>query len=1371
MVVMKISFKLPRLFLLILLLIPGISGIHSQQLSFSYLNSENGLSNNIITSVIQDNKGFMWFGTHNGLNRFDGYNIKVYKNNDSDTTSLLDNFILCLYTDREGTLWIGNLNGISRYNCLTDNFTRFPVSEAESQGFKTEPLGSITEDKEGNIWYGNRNGGVYKFKHKTNTYVYYDYPSKSVSKLFIDKDNNIYAGTRDSEIYYFDIQSNRFILSTSGQYPSGTIPDNFVRNIYQNYEGKIIMNASHGIFEVDPRKGTSKLLHILPEKFTSFRNNEIRYVYEENPDIIWIGTWGKGLYKYNRKEGNLVNFQVDPDNNASLSNNDVNTIYKDRGGVIWVSTQDGITIIDPVKVLFRKYQNTPKNPQSLHFNFVTSFHEDLRGNIWIGTYGGGISIFNPDNESFRKLVHDPSNSNSISNNAIRGICEDNTGNIWIGTMNGLDVYNPITGKFIHYVHDPDNPNSLSSNDVLCVIKGNKNDIWVGTFGGGLNRVLLPDHKHREPVFETFNSKQEGPYRLASDYIRSLLIDDEGYLWVGNLGAGLNRVNTINGQTLHYSSENFGENILCNNNINTICAAKNGFIWAGTWGGISRIDPLSGEITNITMEHGLPDHNIAEIQEADDGSIWVSTFKGIVKISFDEGDHYRLTVYNTRNGLQGNKFNINASLKASTGELYFGGTTGFNIIDPSRVNPNEYVPPVVLTKISVFNEEVKINEKINRRIILNKSITDAESITLSHQDKIFSIEFSGLSFSEMERNQFKYMLEGLDKQWVTVDSKRRFATYSNLDKGIYTFRVLASNSDGMWNSEGVALNIRVLPPPWKTWWAFIIYGLITFGGLLIIRRYSIIQARLQHKLELDALERKKTEEINQMKFSFFTNISHELRTPLTLILGPLENLLSQKQLPSTVLDHLYMMNRNASRLMNMVNQLLDFRKIEMGKLALEFSENDIVNFVYEVKRAFDDFAKQHQFEYVFTSSLKKQMVWIDANKFEMALYNILSNAFKFIKHDGKIQVEIESGDKARGRSILKKLADLGYLADGRIDQNRSYVIITVSDNGIGIPAERIPKIFERFYQVDASFKSRHIMNQTGTGIGLSITREIIQMHKGNIFVESVYTKGSKFFIVIPVGDEHLNEAQKLRTDHLAVNETATIESVLFSESPELQYIRFEEKLEKRISEEKMNVLVIEDNHDIRRFITGVLSEEFNVLEAENGAEGFELTLKHLPDLILCDIMMPVMDGHSFTKKLKEDVRISHIPVILLTAYNTEQNNIMGFEEGADEYISKPFNSSLLITRIHNLIENRRKLRESFSSDLSVNTSKLALNNMDSRFLEKAVRIIEEKMDDPDFNVVTFWKPGGLLTTIATGFNPWFRPYSIALPTPEGYKNFS
>ena len=1318
--------------------------LYAQNISFEKITAENGLSNNMILCIIQDKKGFMWFGTHNGLNRFDGYQIKIYRSIQGDTTTLIDEYVHSLYEDSEGILWAATVNGLNRYERELDRFAQFRISNARIEEVRTNQVGAITEDWEGNIWFGNQWGGIYRFNKSIGQFSFYPIPTKAISSMYVDMYGELWIGTIDNELYMFDKGNNEFRSCPNKLSISEYIPESYVWRIFEDSKSRLVVAASNGIYEYKKSDQKYISLPLLPELISSFRNNEIHFVFEESRDVVWIGTWGKGLYNYNRATGKSANFQVEPWNPNSLGNNDVNYLYKDRSGVIWIGTQDGLSINDPADNLFKRYQNNPGDPNSLNFNFITSFCEDLQGNIWIGTYGGGISKFYPESETFIHFKHNPSDPGSLHNNAIRAICQDMFGYLWIGTMKGLDRMDTNHNFFTNYVHNQLNSNSLSGNDILCIVNGINNELWVGTYGSGLNKIIL-NYKSSQPVFIRYRNDPENPESLGSDYIRSLFVDKDGNVWIGTLGSGLDKLNPVTGIFKHFKNIPGDSTSICNNNINCIRQDSKGYIWLGTWAGISRFDQVKETFISYRTRDGLPDNNISEIQEDDKGNLWISTFKGLVQFNPEREKGNNFIIYSTRNGLQGNKFNINASLKDSKGNLYFGGTTGFNYFNPHYVLINNYIPPVVLTDLLIFNKPVKIGERINRKVILKETITETDEITLTYKDRIVTIEFAALSYSQTDKNLYSYYLEGVDKNWITVDSKKRYATYSNLPNGEYLFNVKASNSDGIWNDESTTLKINVLPPPWKTWWAFLIYGIVVALFLFIVRNYSVSRANLKHNLELEHIKHEQSEKLNQMKLRFFTNISHEFRTPLTLILGPLERLLEIQVLPRNVLDYLDIMNKNAKRLLHLINQLMDFRKMDAGNISLKVSKGDIIGFISEIKLAFDEFAREHKIKYEFITSLDELEIWFDKNKMEMIVYNLLSNAFKFTSDKGKVIIRVDTDASSRSSNIMRRVkskSNANPLLSGSKEQ---YVIISIEDNGIGISKDRIPKIFDRFYQVSDSHALRQTLKQTGTGIGLSITKEYVELHRGKITVESELGQGTLFRIFLPIGSQHLSELEKIQPGEEETVTSTSIDSVILSDDPESDYIRREKSLSEEHETGKLKILIVEDNRDIRDFISKSLEQEFQIFEADNGAEGYETAISSAPDLIISDILMPVMDGHEFCKKIKTDLRTSHIPVILLTAYNTIENNIKGFETGADDYISKPFNSRLLNARIRNLVENRKKLQEIFSKEIFINPKRITLNTLDEKFIEKAISIVEENITDPEFSVVSLGRELGMSRT--------------------------
>lgn len=1320
--------------------------VQAQEPVFGRYTAEHGLIDNRVLCGYQDHRGYMWFGTNPGLSRFDGSRFTSFALPGRDSSEVSFQNVCAIFEDSDQVLWVISDLGLNKYNRQTEEFRLYPLLEERAEVSRYQQIGAIIQDQLGNIWFGNQKGGIYRFNTHLEEYTCYKKPEKGISSLFIDHSGVVWAGTHGSELYAFDRKADFFKLMLRITDNQNVIPDNYLWNISEDNKGNLILASSTGLFEFNPASEILSRLDYLPEAFSSFRNNEIRYMFKESEKAIWIGTWGKGLYRYDPILGKTDNYQVQPWSTNSLSNNDVNFIYKDRSNVVWVGTQDGLNYIDPAKSLFRKYTNNPNEAHSLHFNFITTFCEDRREQIWIGTYGGGLSLFKPESEVFTAIKHIPGNSNSLVNNAIRAICEDVSGNIWIGTMKGLDKYNPKNRQFTHVSFTGLDQNGVNSNDILCVINGNRNDIWVGTYGGGIQRIILPAGQGQEMEFEHFIHNPDNPSSLANNYIRSLFQDRSGLLWIGTLGAGVSVLDPQTGEVEHLSKiiNDTSANQLIGNNVNCIHEDIKGNIWIGSWDGISILNAGRDSISVYDIENGMPDNNISEIEEDLYGNIWVSTFKGIVKIA-ESADGRTIKQFNTTNGLQGNKFNVNASLRSRDGKIYFGGTTGFNLIDPQGIHTFTDPPPVVLSSLQVFNEEVIPGAKVNGRVILDHSIAETKAITLTNNERIISLEFSALHYSEPDKIKYRYYLEGLDMDWVIVDAKRPFVSYSNLKRGDYVFRVQAANSDGIWNESGATLGIKVLPPSWQTWWAFIIYLIVVAFFLFLARNYSVARANLKNEIKYEQMEREKANELNQMKLRFFTNISHEFRTPLTLIIGPLEKLSEMVSLPRKALDHIHLVNRNARRLLHLLNQLMDFRKIDTGNTKLKAAEADIIEFVHEIKMAFDNLAREHRIRYELITETHQQLVWFDKDKLEIILYNLLSNAFKFTSDRGRVSIRIKVRPEAKMKKTMIRLPGKSTHSAQPETMDGPHVMISVKDTGRGIPKEMVSKIFDRFFQVENTQALRKTYKDTGTGIGLAITREFIELHHGKITVASVMDEGTVFRVFLPLGSEHLKESEKVDDSAILTSDAVTIDSVLYADDPESQYKEMEKSLIDENSSSMKRILLVEDNHEIRRFVKGCIDTEYKVYETDNAIDGIDLALKEVPDVIISDIRMPVMDGHEFCEKIKSDVRTSHIPVILLTAFNTADNRIQGYEKGADAYIVKPFQSKLLNTRIRNLIDSRQNLKELFSSDLAVNPRRITMNELDEKFMKNAVSFVQNSMADPEFSVVSLGRELGMSRT--------------------------
>ncbi|MFQ5797448.1 MAG: ATP-binding protein, partial [Bacteroidota bacterium] len=703
-------------------------------------------------------------------------------------------------------------------------------------------------------------------------------------------------------------------------------------------------------------------------------------------------------------------------------------------------------------------------------------------------------------------------------------------------------------------------------------------------------------------------------------------------------------------------------------------------------------------------------------------------------------------YYVQDGLQSNEFNLGAYHKSRSGEMFFGGINGFNSFYPDSIKDNPHIPPLVITGFQIFNESVKISPQGETPLQKHISVTD--EIVLSHKDNVFSFEFAALDYNAPEKNQNAYMMEGFDEDWI-YSGTRRFATYTNLDPGEYVFRVRGSNNDGIWNEEGTSVRIIITPPWWQTWWAYTVYVILIVAVLYGIRRFEVNRERLAHDLKLQRFEAEKLREFDQMKSRFFANISHEFRTPLTLILGPLKKLTSGDS-QGDAKEQFRMMLRNGQRLLRLINQLLDFSKLEAGRMSLQARPENIVRLLKSIVSQFASLAERERITLRFVAPHQMITVYLDRDKLEKIMYNLLSNAVKFTPKGGKVSVSVD-------RSPLTKVTKGGK--EGEVE----FVEITVADTGIGIPPDCIDKIFDRFYQVDSThrrepapldksspteralFDKAYPTGQEGTGIGLALTKELVELHSGEIHVCSQPGRGSTFIVRLPLGKEQLKKAEIAAETPEAevVKDSVDYDLIPIEEYETPDAESYHTKEEETPSDDRAPiVLVVEDSHDMRGFIREILGKAYRVREAGDGVEGFERAVEIIPDLIISDVMMPRMDGFELCHKLKTDERTSHIPVILLTARASGESKVKGLETGADDYLTKPFDARELQIRVKNLIEERRKLRERFSREVTLQPRDIAVSSMDEQFLKRVMDVIEQRMSDPDFSTDTFTKKVGM-----------------------------
>ncbi|MGX5690639.1 hybrid sensor histidine kinase/response regulator transcription factor [Arcticibacter tournemirensis] len=1273
---------LSRLYPFILFCVPLLlykeTKAQSLQYQFSALNISQGLSHNQVNCIFKDRKGFMWFGTMSGLNRFDGYTFKVFRHVIKDSTSINDDNIINIQQGPENKLWVQTRMGFVIYDPVKERFDRRPelfLSRLKIKG----TLLDLRDDRRGRFWIIT-SSGLYYYKEGTVNAVLVKKTTVGFSALNIDKRGGIWVVYNNGLIERIDSRGSSLQTRFKPSFAGGTAS----WKLFIDKDDDLWVYAvdqPRGVVHINPSNGVTEYYTTDSGRFRLNTNN-IYSISEDNSGIIWVGTDHGGINLLNKKTGKVTYLLNRESDEKSLAQNSTPVIYRDNNGVMWVGTfKKGISYYHESIIKFPLYRHQPKEPNSLSYEDVNRFVEDAKGNLWIGTNGGGLVYFDRQKNSFLTFKHEPGNSNSLSNDVVVSLCIDHQQKLWVGTyFGGLDCFDGKT--FTHYRYNNSDSSSLSDDRVWEIMEDSNKDLWIGTLAGGLNR-FIPEKRS----FERFKS---GPNSIQSNYIAALLEDRRGNIWIAT-DNGIDIKMKRSGKFVHYAHSEKDNGSLSNNNVISLLEDSAGRIWAGTQDGLNIYDWKKGKFRRLRSTDGLPDNTILTILEDSKGNIWLSTPNGICCIHTRKNGtgHYIFRNYDELDGLQGRGFNENAALKTRRGELIFGGANGFNLFSPEAISVSKKAPAVVFTDFQLFNRSVLPGEAVDGNGILKHSISETSEIILNYDQNVFSIEFAALNFSNAAKNKYAYKLEGFNTNWLTTDSRNRKATYTNLDPGEYIFRVRASNDSGVWNNDGSSLKITIRPPFWKTPLAYAAYIVAILGLLLYIRWRGIKELKSQFAVEQERQEAQRMHELDMMKIKFFTNVSHEFRTPLSLILSPLDKLLKNISDSSDEKRHLQLIQRNARRLLNLVNQLMDFRKMEVNELKLQLEEGDIVDFIKESFQSFTDLAEKKDIRFSLKSALNNFVTAFDHDKVDRILFNLLSNAFKFTSDGGTISLELALEQRAGEAYVLK---------------------ISIRDSGIGIPKEKQELIFERFFQNDVPGS---MVNQ-GSGIGLAITREFVNLHHGTIRVDSEPNKGSCFTVELPV------------------KASGQILSTVIDEPGALLKGREE------FSEKRLTILLVEDNEDFRFYLKDNLRQYYNVIEAENGKTGWARALGNHPDLIVSDISMPEMNGIDLCLKIRNDKRTVHIPVILLTAMTGEEQLLRGLETGASDYMTKPFNFEILISKIKNLLTQHESLRKTYQRQVEVKPTEIDVVSADEKFIRQALAIIERNISNPDFSVEEFSK---------------------------------
>ncbi|BEG97907.1 hybrid sensor histidine kinase/response regulator transcription factor [Bacteroides sedimenti] len=1264
--------KIPRILLLNLFLFLLISfnaqSEENNPISFSQISLNEGLSQSTIFSIAQDKTGNMWFATYDGLNKFDGYSFTVYRHDYSDANSIASDIAKVLKIDSKGVLWIGTREGLSCYDEKRDNFKNYFYKS----NMQVNAIGEVKEDM-------------------------------------------LILGTSKG-VLFFDCKQQKFIRPANQKLAALTA------NYITKYNEKIYIGTDNGVMVCSPEGNNLQMLS------PALAGKKVQCMLRQSDYKLWIATEGAGLYMLNLRTRQMKNYRREASNGKSLSSDYIRSLALDAQNRLWIGTFNELNLYNDQTDSFQAFRSNPVEEGSLSQNSVRSIFQDAQGGMWFGTYFGGLNYYHPLKNRFGHIKRIPF-QNSLNDNVTSCIVEDRNGNLWIGANDGgLNFYNAKTKQYSNYsLKGGEGPGS-GSNNVKAVWLDEKNGlVYIGTHAGGLS-VLHYGSKQ----IDHYNMRNSG---LQDENVYAIIPAQNGELWLGTL-KGLARFNpakrTITPVNSAYGGKSIANGsvtVLCRDSknrlwvggerglnvyktdrlidfsyiisgdkqlreafVNSIMQDKEGRVWISTRNGLFVYNDKTGKIKHYTTKNGLPNNVIYGVLEDSYGRMWISSNKGLSCLTPDN-DTFRN--YTQSDGIQSNQFNNYSFCRTRSGEMYFGGINGITVFRPELLIDNPYAPKVLINDLKVFGRSVHPGDDTG---ILDENICMAEGIKLKASQSSFSLDLVVFNYISGKHNTFAYKLEGYDKDWnYLTDGRTVF--YSNLPSGNYVLKVKAANSDGKWNEAPTELKIRIMPVWYKSWWAIILFMAIAAGITMLVFRYLLMRKNMEAQLHLERMENDKQQELSQMKLRFFINMSHELRTPLTLIQAPLQELLSRinDKWARKQLEHI---ERNANRLLHMVNQLMDYRRAELGVLQLKAAERDLNETLQPIILLFDKIARRKKIEYIFQSEIEKKKMLFDPNYLEIIVNNLLSNAFKFTPEGGTISVKTE------------------------IEDNN--LLISVSDTGIGIPEEKQKLIFERFYQADCE--------QFGTGIGLSLVKCLVELHHGTITLVSKKDCGSTFIISIPQNRDLYHPAELTRNEgeeagYHSINQTESFFTDIEVSKAEVDEAETEEG-------KKRTVMVVEDNSEIQDFLNEGLSRHFNVLRASNGQEALEVMKNADVDLIITDVMMPVMDGIKLCRQVKRNLQTCHIPVIILSAKGNVEDQMEGLQVGADDYIPKPFSLSVMIAKINNMLHTRYMAIEHYSNSMEIAPEEVTFNVMDEELLKKAITVVQNNMDNIEFTTDEF-----------------------------------
>ena len=1339
----------------------------AQKYHFTHLTAEDGLSSNIIRFITKDSRGYLWVGCDNALNRYNGSKCIQYFHNTTDSTSITSGAIMCVFEDKEGLLWISTNNGVCTFNYKTEKFTRIFDSGSENS------IGGIFYVTRKNEFFLCSPKGLYLFNKATNKFKKYFQSSVDLraSTMIEDDFGNLYIGTWENGLIVFKENRKDYIVkkiqSKTDLIYASSIQSMIIdktgiiwictRNGF--YFGNSLGNNDFSKFEIKPvLDQQGKLLQI--------SNSMLHSIILDDNDKFWIGT-ESGLNIYDPKSQKLQIIYSTKNLAGGLINNLVNTIYKDSDGGIWVGTyQGGLNYFSEGNVLFKDKIPFITQSEDKKIQYAKSVYQDFNGKLWVGT-DYGLLCFSKQFQ-LEKSYTNSSQRGSLSIGGVNAIFRDKTGDLWIGNWGGgVNKLDKKTDKFIKYskVEQKNTTDSTLTGD--CITRAFAEDshgyLWI------VNMFDIVDRYDRNNnSFRHFNIANQ--INRPTLEIKSVGIDLDDNLWIGTIGAGLVKFDTKTSKTelfapLQHEKSDI-QNSLPSQDVYSVHIHKSGRIWLGTGSGLCEFDPLTKNFTTYSTQKGLNSEMVLGVISDDTNQIWLSTLKGISKFDINTGYFVN---YDVNDGVIPN---AEVAYRGKNGMMFFAGVNGITAFDPDSIWKNQKAPPIVFTDFKLFDKSILFDQKL-----LPNHVNETEEIVLNYFQNTITIDFQALNFIQPTKNIYSCILQGFDEDWIYLGVKNE-TKYTNLNPGTYFFKIKAANNSGVWNNTERVLKIVIQPPWWKTWLfrSLVVIMILSLTGLFIrirtiqlVHQKEVLEKRVEERtleiekqkielksqadellqtnsllvinqkeieLQKEAITKQKNKleekneileqqkelilvqkiqtekmasqlhEVDLKKINFFTNISHEFRTPLSLIFSPLEKTLREFANIDKEKLHgrLKLMYRNTLRLLRLINEFLDISKIEAGLLKMNVGKGNISNYISGIIETYRYLSEQKNIHLIFKSELRNAICFFDADKIDKIINNLLSNAFKFTTNGGEINVELR----------VFETDDAGEV---------ERLQICVRDNGVGIDEKYQQQIFERFFQIDT--KDEQI---SGTGIGLALTQELISIYGGTIALESQSGKGSKFIVTLPCNSKHF-KANDITSESISnfhqsnewfySNELANNESLII--------------VDEKFNNNKAVVLLVEDNEDIIQFLHEQFSDEFNFVFASDGFKGYEKAVFMLPQVIILDVMMPKMNGYQLCEKLKNDERTCHIPIIFLTALAEKAEQMEGLENGADDYITKPFDVDLLKLKVNNLIETRKKLKLLYQKNLSVEAYEGYPDSADEKLIQKIIAIIDNELANSNFGV--------------------------------------